>query len=534
MRRTALAICALSSLSVLSGCGDTPLFSAPERGGSKISETPIADSVVSLVANVPYSVLATIANAKIPLTTRLSGDGHIGCVDVPYVNPGRTWWGRQCFVGVCTNVPQVAGPSIGTSSQCADYHWYADIAKEGSTSISRDGNFIRLAQGVHITGRAGVGGTLASILSLSGKDIGIQLSPRVNVAADLDKDWCPIVTVVPIGTWVDSATVEVVGKTCQGIDLGALGHPEICAGPINLGLAGVLNQQLDDHLDDLQEEASKAIACDAVKPKLAPQWHAYSIKVERGDQPALYLNIYPKSASFSGLVPGEDRLQVAVRIGAQTILTDTPADPKVEPLPPLEKIEAGQGGLEINLQAVAPYPLLKEQLRTFVGQDFKKTTPAGEIDVRIDDVDIYPTKDSLALGIKVDARLPGSWFDSKGWVYLIGRPAVINGGRAVTIEDLRFASVVDNNFWKAAATVFEDDILKTLNSKSTFDLGEEIDKASQDVLKAVEQAQIQGLKIKAGAPTISLHSVFVSDPNLVAVAKMTMPLEAEVTDDILK
>jgi hypothetical protein len=111
---------------------------------------------------------------------------------------------------------------------------------------------------------------------------------------------------------------------------------------------------------------------------------------------------------------------------------------------------------------------------------------------------------------------------------------VINGGRAVTIEDLRLTSVVDNDFWKVAATVFEDGILQTFNSKSTFDLGEEIDKASQDVLKAVEQAQIQGLKIKAGAPTISLQSVFVSDPSLVSVAKMTMPLEAEVSHDLLK
>jgi hypothetical protein len=61
------------------------------------------------------------------------------------------------------------------------------------------------------------------------------------------------------------------GRNCVGIDLGALGHPELCAGPANLGLADALNGEFDKHRDDLQRAAPQ-VRCvrreapDAIEP----------------------------------------------------------------------------------------------------------------------------------------------------------------------------------------------------------------------------------------------------------------------------
>ncbi|MVT52605.1 DUF4403 family protein [Bradyrhizobium yuanmingense] len=531
----------------LAACGEKTLFTPPERGASNVPAPPVADSVVTLVASLPYATLSRIAGEKLPQSSPVGGDGHIACLGVPYVEPPRVGSHESCFdkpyvdfrgVGmerVCIQVPDVTGPSIGTHEQCADYHWHADINKDGSAQVSRDGTALRLSQGIHVTGQAGVGGDLAGLLSLHGKNIDVHATPRLNLTATLDKQWCPLITADPVGSWVDAASVEIVGRNCLGIDLGPLGHPEICAGPINLGIANELNHQFDSHRDDLQKGAQNAIPCDSVKPKIAAQWHPFSIKIERDKHPPLYLNIQPKSAAFSGIIPEDDRVRVAVRVGAQTMLESNPIDTAVLPLPPLDPLNADQGSLLVNLQAIAPYEILKQQFRqTLAQQTFRKDLPAGRLEVRIVDVDIYPSKDSLALGIKIDAKTPGSWFDTKGWVYLSGKPAVVKDGKAVKVQDIHFASVVDSAFWSAAQILFQDEILKAIDAQGTFDLTAEIDKAANQVSQSIAKANVPGLQIKTGKPNLSLDSVYVGASELAVVAKLALQFDAEVTEAILK
>jgi Domain of unknown function (DUF4403) len=520
---------------LLSACNDKVLFTPPERGAANAPAPAVADSVVTLVASLPYATLARIAGEKLPQSSPIGGNGHIASVGVPYVNGGHTEWNEKCVLGVCTKVPEVFGPSIGTHDKCAGYDWHADINKDGSAQISHDGPALRLSQGIHVTGQAGVGGDLAGLLSLHGKNIDIHATPRINLSATLDKQWCPVVTAQPVGSWVDDASVEVVGKNCLGFDFGPLGHPEICAGPINLGIANELNHEFDKHRDDLQKGAQNAIPCDSVKPKIAGQWHPFSIKIERDKLPPLYLNIQPKSAAFSGIVPEDDRLRVAVRVGAQTILETTPIDTTELPLPPLDPLTADKGNLKINVQAVAPYSVLKQQLRqALADKTFRKDIPAGKVEVRVLDVDVYPSKDSLALGLKIDAKTPASWFDTDGWVYLYGKPIVVKDGSAIKVEDIRFASVVDSAFWSTAEVVFQDEILKAIDAHATFDLSAEIDKAATEITQAITKANIPGLQIKAGTPDISLDAVYIGASDLFVVAKLAMPVDAEVTAAILK
>jgi hypothetical protein len=511
------------------------LFTPPERGGSNAPAPTVADSFVTLVAFVPYFVLARIAEQKVPQTFPIGGDGHIACVDVPYVDPGHIGSHQECVAGVCVNVPDIVGPSIGTRSQCADYHWHATLDKDGATQISRDGNSLRLSQGIHVIGQAGVGGTLADILSLSGKNIDVHATPRVNLGASLDRQWCPVVSAVPIGSWVDEASVEVVGRNCVGIDLGALGHPEICAGPVTLGLVNELNHEFDKHRDDLQKAAQTAIPCDTVKPKIASNWHPFAIKIDRGKLTPLYLNIVPKSVAVSGLIPEDDRLRVAVRVGTQTVIEPKPVDMALLSLPPLDPLEADHGNLQINLLVSAPYEFLKQELhQVFANQLIQKDVPGGKVDVHLLDVDVYPTRDSLALGLKIDAKTPGSWFNTKGWVYLHGRPTVVENGKAVKIEDLRFATVVDSAFWTIVESLFQGEILNALNAHATFDLRKEIDKAANEISQAIAKAEVQGLKIVAGAPDLSLGGIYVTGDSLVVLTRLVMPVDAEVTEAILK
>ncbi|MET4213882.1 hypothetical protein ABIB95_008735 [Bradyrhizobium sp. LA2.1] len=111
---------------------------------------------------------------------------------------------------------------------------------------------------------------------------------------------------------------------------------------------------------------------------------------------------------------------------------------------------------------------------------------------------------------------------------------MVKDGKAIKVEDIRFASVVDSAFWSAAELVFRDEILKIVDAHATFDLSAEIDEAVSEITRAIAKADLPGLQIKAGTPDIALDGVYVASSDLVVVANLTMPVDAEVTEAILK
>jgi hypothetical protein len=121
--------------------------------------------------------------------------------------------------------------------------------------ISKSSAGLRVEQGIHVTGKAGLRGDLANVLSLPGKNVDVRVATALNLSAGLDKQWCPVVNAAPLGRWVNSASVEIIGRNCVGIDLGPLGHPKLCGGPVNLGLADVLNREFDKHRVDIENAA---------------------------------------------------------------------------------------------------------------------------------------------------------------------------------------------------------------------------------------------------------------------------------------
>ncbi len=94
LARVSLAV-TIAGLS-LASCDDKALFEAPPRGGEATLAPVVSDSVITLVARAPYAALNQAADAKIPKSVPLSGDGHVACLDVPYVDPGHVGSHQEC------------------------------------------------------------------------------------------------------------------------------------------------------------------------------------------------------------------------------------------------------------------------------------------------------------------------------------------------------------------------------------------------------------------------------------------------------
>jgi hypothetical protein len=144
---------------------------------------------------------------------------------------------------------------------------------------------------------------------------------------------------------VNSASVEIVGRNCVSINLGPFGHPSFCAGPVNLGFSDVLNGEIDKHRDQIQRAASDAKSCDQLRAKIAAQWRPLSIKVEGANSDALFVNIVPTPAGFSGLIPEASAVRLVVRMSAKTSVDAAAAPQTAIPLPPLGRATAERGNL---------------------------------------------------------------------------------------------------------------------------------------------------------------------------------------------
>ena len=222
-------------------------------------------------------------------------------------------------------------------------------------------------------------------------------------------------------------------------------------------------------------------------------------------------------------------------VGAKTVLSTAAIATTGKTLPPLDPVSARQSGLDISLQAEAPYDFLKTQLAAaFTGKTFKKDPAAGAVEIRVADVDIYPSNGLLALGLKIDAKLPGQFLNTDGWVYLSGHPVPAQNGKALVVKDLRFATVLDNDFWNAVQGLFETEIVSALKDHATFDLSGEINKATTEITSAIAKANVPGLKITSSSPAITLSAIDVAPDKFVAVIKLSMALDAEISAALIQ
>jgi hypothetical protein len=501
------------------------------------------DSSLTLSLRLPFPRIVQAASRLIPAEIPLSGNGSVGCVGVPYLIGPRIEMRQICkdvpycdFRGCgtqkqCADVPTPVGPSIGSNNQCADYNWRATLAASAPLSLSRAGDALRVEQSIVVRGQAGVGGDLAKALSLTAKNFEAKARPGFDVRLSMDERWCPTAKVSPTMDWVSAASVEVVGRNCLSFDLGPLGRPEVCAGPANVDLTSAVNSGLSGARQELATSLAAGLTCDATRGPASRFWRTLSVPLQISDSERAFLNVTPQSAAFSGVIVDDGAVRLSLRVRAKTQIGPTAIATRPLDLPRLESSAEIGSGLDVNARITIPYEQLARMLgQAVAGRTFQHQTPLGTADVRIQEATVFPTTEGLAVGLRINADMPRQFFNTKGWVYLSGRPVVDPSGRAVTIAGLRYSLVLDSTFWSLTSTLFEGSVLALLRSHSTFDLVSLERRLASAVTNGLDRAQFEGLKLKAASPQVSLRSVVPGPQGLIVLARLLMPFEVEVVN----
>ncbi len=265
---------------------------------------------------------------------------------------------------------------------------------------------MRVSAPIEIQGKAGLRGDIAGVLSLSGKNFSASVRPIVDIKISHDSDWCPQISAVPTQDWVSSATVEIVGKNCASIDLGRLGKPGFCAGPVNLDLTDKANGAVNDLQEAMKSAAAKAINCDQIRKSIQAQWKPITISVDATADHPLYLNITPESLALSNAQVDSDALRFAVKAGVKARLEGKAAPTNTISLPPLGSVDPVGSDLHVVLRADTPYPSIVDLLKpVLVGKTFTGNTPAGIVSIKPEDIEVFPTSLHTTPGGRCSAKV---------------------------------------------------------------------------------------------------------------------------------
>ena len=82
---------------------------------------------------------------------------------------------------------------------------------------------------------------------------------------------------------------------------------------------------------------------------------------------------------------------------------------------------------------------------------------------------------------------------------------------------------------RVLATVFSPPIILALNSRANFDLTETLNKASDQMVEALNAVKISGVSLSAGRPEITIKDVAADQAGVLADANIRLTLNAIVT-----
>ena len=196
-------------------------------------------------------------------------------------------------------------------------------------------------------------------------------------------------------------------------------------------LSNYAEPRIRAQLAHVRERALAAARRLDLHDKAAKAWRDVFQPIELSDNPQVWLQLTPQSASFAGVRADSGTLRGSLELSgsAETVIGQEP--PAITPteLPSLGREVSEPGTFDVILPVRISYDVLKDKIR----QAISAVAPVAGLSVQ--DVDVYPSSGKLVLGLRV-AKATDANADAGQWIYLTGGLQVDADGHAVRFSDL--------------------------------------------------------------------------------------------------
>ena len=459
---------------------DLALSTAPERRVAGV-DIPDSDSDIALRIKVPLALLRSAVNSAIPSSFSKDENGPDICKKI-------------LFQDVC----------VGTK--------YEFAANRGSVAIGKEGNALKVATHIDISGKGGFRGDGASILGLNAKNFDAAADLSGLITLSVAPDWCPVVGLATSYNWTKSPRVEIVGGVWIGVE-------------------GLVSGSINDALKGLPDKVRDAIPCDTIRGEVRNAWRNYIIPVAIPGGPPVYVGIQPKSLALSPLIVADDEVRLSILLRAATSLsTAKGAEAPIADLPNVQPAADAPGRLQVTLPVRLGYAALREELlRRFGNQDFAFKVDGKDGKLRVKDVELYPSGESLAIGLTFSADLPGRAFDVSGKVYMTATPVVDAQGTQLRLQDVKVRRDIDNGLWRALSVAFEGLIQEQITKAGVVDLSPRSQEAIRAMNEAIaDPAKTGGVRLIVKDASIGLKRVAPQADNLLVTGLFSATVESEL------
>jgi hypothetical protein len=457
----------LLTVGLLSGCHKDLSERPPDTTEPPSFQT--TESTIGAMATVSLSSLSAMVNKAFPQSFAAGGNGEDACVKLlkQKICAGT----RYNFTAIRTGAVAIAAAGPGT---------------------------LRFTVPIAFDGDGGFRGSVARVIKAHKKHFKGAVIVIADLTPTLGSDWCPNLGANFSINWTSDPRVEIVSK-------------------VWVNVKDQVNSQLNKELPHLAEQLKGTIDCGRFKRQLESVYGNRAFPIEVPNAGALYVNLEPTNIGFSGLDIDDDLVKVAATLSAKTAVSTAPIETKTLPLPPFKTISTTTPRLSLAVPLRVGYSDITQiASRYLVGKTFEQDTAVGKIRVTIKGIAVYPSNKHLVLGADIDAKIPGKFFNTRGWVYVLGTPAVENGTK-ISLTDPAFSQVLDNDFWAVAAQLFEAQIKSEMVKVARYDLAPDIQKAKATLTASLsDPARTQGWKIRADDLNIKIGRIAVADKEFAA------------------
>lgn len=471
MKRSYLLCLGLASIVTLGGCTKKEISEKPPHAANAEPSFTTASSQVAATLTSPMSQVRGMIENAVPPSYSTSGNGDDVCA-------------------------RVIGARV-----CAGTHFAYTVSRGNITIVAQSPSAVMISVPVSLRGQGGFRGDGARLLSLQAKNFTADAILDLTVAPRLNADWCPVLDVRPGYRWISNPRVEIVSRAW-------------------IDVKGPIEAELNKKIPEIVEKARTAIDCAKFRADVSKFYASQSFPLPLPWNDQLHVNLDPQDIAFSGLVVDPAKLQVAASLAVKAEIAGKPIAKAPKPLPKLKPLGPGVSPrLSLAVPVRAPYPALATALSEGLkGKTFTKDTPAGALSATVNEVELYPSNDRLVIGLDFVADMPGRILDAKGQIYLLGTP-VVDGGTAVSLKNVGFARILDNDLWSGLSALFEADIREAIEKAVRYDLAADINKAKAELKNKLADPQTTpGVKLTANNVAISLGRVAVAPEELAVEA----------------
>jgi len=463
-RKTIIAVASLATLGAgAAAVASTTMFTdaytiAPPAVSTKFKADEMMSSV-SVPLTVNLAALEKELNARIPDTLHTIDESRGGCFKK-----------RVGFIKV----------SIGCSIS-------GRVWKAGKFSLTTAGDSIRASMPINFEATVRGRGDIGKNIRETGRgcaEVTALIKPGISA------------------NWQPSAQVSTDFRWCERPYINVLG--------IQITIGSKVEPKVREALADLQPKIAEALAGADIRTEVEKAWIKLHRPLTVNADPAITAVVKPESVHFGGFRFANNMMttSLALRASLSTMVGSHSAEASVAPLPPLQGMDGVDRGFNMAVPVRISYDEIRKLLeRSDMGARLAREAGLEPQQLGVSNIEVYAAKDALAIGfdIKVDT---GSWFDSRGRVYLTAKPVVDMAKRVVTFENLSFTAATDNAAVQAGVLlVGSRPVMKLTERLVEVPFGKDhaalIEKLNGEINKRIDD----DLRIEGRVDTVGVNSI---------------------------